>query len=220
MEIKIALAYLLGLIVAQCVVNLATLTPNLPGDIYTILGVTSGQNFTVTLSITGTFVLTVYVKQLSGGTLTLYSLNSPPYTFTHTAIVTATHSIRVTSTYFQPIPYNLTINKGGVIATYNNFAVSYNYYKKLFYLNLSSCSNARVQSNDSSLFNAFNYLLPSMLPASHIDIGPYSIASSSNFSIILNETGTYGIIVQSNYPQDTYSVQSTPTIYINCYDVI
>lgn len=56
----------------------------------------------------------------------------------------------------------------------------------------------------------------------YLDINFYAVVypSSSNFSIVLNETGTYGLNFQYTYPSNTYQIIATPTIYIKCYDPV
>ena len=167
---------------------------------------TPGLSFDISFQPVGSWLVTD----------TIYS----PYSFSYTATITGTHYFRIGSSSAQPIDYYLTVTRNGATINCSNYAVSYNYLKKMQYSFLPACKTATMESPDSTLFAGLNLFYPSQLPVADIDVGCTTFVSSVNTSIILNQTGIYGVAFQSNYPANTYTIQVTPTIYINCYDNI
>lgn len=201
-----------------CQTILATLTPDLPGDVFRVGDLNVGESFSAAVTWTGGSSLDVFI-QPAGGFATLQALTSGS-SFIFTASSAVVHSFRVVTSSQGLVPYSVLVTYRGATTAYTDLAVSYNYYKKVFYYNLPQCSSPTVESTDSGLFNYFNYFLPSQLPASNVDIGAASYPSSANISINLPESGTYALIVQSTYLAGTYSIMSTPTIHIKCYSIV
>ena len=197
---------------------LATLTPDLPGDVFRVGTLNVGEFFAATVTWTGGSSLTAEIQPVGGGAVS--QALSTGSSFTFTASMAVEHFFRVVASTQNPVDYSVAVTFRGVTTHYTDLAVSYNYNKKFFYYNLLQCSNPTVESSDSNLFSYFNYFLPSQIPASDVDIGAASYPSSSNISISLTESGRYGLMVHSNYPSNTYQIMSTPTIYIKCYSAI
>ena len=196
-------------------VTLATLVVDLPGDVIRVGALTVGESFSATVTWSSADVLSAYI-QPTGGAAVSQALTSGS-SFTFTATMAVVHFFRVVDSTQNPVPYSVSVTYRGVTTPYTDLAVSYNYNKKFFYYNLQQCASPTVESADSGLFSYFNYFLPSQLPASDVDIGAASYPSASNISISLGESGRYGLMVQSNYPSNTYQIMSTATIHIKCY---
>lgn len=181
---------------------LATLTPDLLGDTYKVGSLAVGESFSAIATWTGSDTLTAHIQPV-GGSSSSQALTSDS-SFSFTATTAAVHYVRLSATATQPTPYSLSVTYRGVTTPHTNFAASADASKKVLYLSLPSCSSARVESADFELFSSFGFFLPSQVPVADVGSGGLSYSSSSNFSIVLNETGTYSVVIGSSYPANPY----------------
>ena len=129
MEVYIILI-MLFLEKAQAFATLLKITTDLPGDIYKLENMTVGESFSATMFVnSSSYSFRIFIQPV-GGSVVSQNLTSP-YTFSHTATIAATHYFRIRCSYNKPIDYRLEVTRAGITTNYSNFAVSYNYLKKI-----------------------------------------------------------------------------------------
>ena len=129
MEVYIILI-MLFLEKAQSFATLLKITTDLPGDTYKIANMLVGEIFSATMYVNASSYSFSIKIQPVGGSIVSRTLTSP-YKFSHTATIAATHYFRIGCSYNKPIDYRLEVTRAGITTNYSNYAVSYNYLKKI-----------------------------------------------------------------------------------------